>query len=118
MKQHRLERGERRKTEDQIGGLEGDDEEVLMGVKGREGEQGAEECRERKAVRQHDPTEPSEEDMKAHELTHLPFRSWCRHCVMGRARDADCREVKVGERMTPEVHADFMFMGEENGAGP
>ena len=30
------------------------------------------------------PHEPSDMERKRHEATHLSFRSWCRHCVMGR----------------------------------
>ena len=33
---------------------------------------------ERKAA----PEEPAE-----HMLTHIPFRSWCRHCVRGRGKE-------------------------------
>ena len=25
-------------------------------------------------------------------MTHLPFRSWCRHCIKGREREEDQRE--------------------------
>jgi hypothetical protein len=26
------------------------------------------------------PMEPSPQDKEEHDLTHLPFRNWCRHC--------------------------------------
>ena len=29
---------------------------------------------------------PTPEEVANHELTHLPFRSWCKHCVFGRAK--------------------------------
>ena len=31
-------------------------------------------------------TKPSQEEVDAHERScHVPFRSWCKHCVMGQA---------------------------------
>ena len=29
---------------------------------------------------------PSQKEIDDHELTHIPFRSWCKHCVFGRAQ--------------------------------
>ena len=34
-----------------------------------------------------DPAQPTREERARHELTHLPFRTWCRHCVAGKAAD-------------------------------
>ena len=33
------------------------------------------------------PKMPTAEEKRAHELTHCPFRSWCKHCVRGQAAD-------------------------------
>ena len=33
------------------------------------------------------PANVSKEEYDAHLLTHLPFRSWCDHCVKGKAVD-------------------------------
>ena len=38
----------------------------------------------RKVQKVQDPREPSKEERLEHEMTHLPFRSWCRHCIRGR----------------------------------
>ena len=35
-----------------------------------------------------EPKPPSREDVRKHNLTHWPYRSWCPFCVMGR-RNAD-----------------------------
>jgi len=35
-----------------------------------------------------DPKLPSREEVETHEMTHLPYRNWCRHCVMGRGVEA------------------------------
>ena len=51
-----------------------------------------EEHGERKPERMHEPGEPSSEERREHELTHLPFRSWCRHCVKGRGKEKACQK--------------------------
>ena len=33
------------------------------------------------------PCLPSRAEVEAHELTHLPFRNWCRHCLAGRGKE-------------------------------
>ena len=30
---------------------------------------------------------PTEEEVRAHRVSHLPFREWCPECVAGRAKD-------------------------------
>ena len=30
------------------------------------------------------PTAPSPAEIEEHRLTHIPFRNWCRECMMGR----------------------------------
>ena len=35
------------------------------------------------------PANVSKEEFDAHQLTHLPFRSWCDHCVRGKAVSKD-----------------------------
>ena len=66
----------------------------------------------RKPERKLDPREPSKQEREEHEKSHILFRSWCRHCVWGRGREEDCRRTNR-EPEKPEVHMDFMFMGEE-----
>ena len=34
------------------------------------------------------PRLPSREDVEIHEMTHLPFRNWCPHCIKGRGIEA------------------------------
>ena len=83
------------------------------GAGGREESDEWEEFGNRKVVRKHDPRQPSQQEKEEHEMTHLPFRSWCRHCIMGRGREEDCRKSMEEERQVPEVHLDYMFMGDE-----
>ena len=33
------------------------------------------------------PNPPSKQERMEHEVTHLPYRTWCAHCVRGRGRD-------------------------------
>ena len=44
-----------------------------------EGESGV-----RETKRMNSPLKPSNHEVEAHNLTHLPYRNWCRHCVRGR----------------------------------
>ena len=73
---------------------EGDEAE---GAGGREESDEWDESGNRKFVRKHDPRQPSQQEKEEHEMTHLPFRSWCRHCIMGRGREEDCRKTMEEE---------------------
>ena len=54
---------------------EGDEAE---GAGGREEPDEWEEFGNRKVVRKHDPRQPSQQEKEEHEMTHIPFRSWCK----------------------------------------
>ena len=45
----------------------------------------------REPAKMSDPKLPSKAEMEAHNMSHFPYRSWCKHCVKGRARDGDAR---------------------------
>ena len=66
----------------------------------------------RKVKKVQDPREPSEEERIEHEMTHLPYRSWCRHCVRGRGKQMPHHEGAQETSMS-EVHVDFGFLGRE-----
>ena len=70
----------------------------------------------RKPAKMNDPKEPSEEERKEHETTHLPYRSWCKHCVGGRGKDAAHKKQDTQGELH-EMHFDYAFMGEEGEAG-
>jgi hypothetical protein len=81
------------------------------GEVGDEGETG-----QRTTKKLGDPVKPKDDEVKEHEFTHLPYRSWCRHCVRGRGKEMAHKKVKEhGELL--EFHLDFMFPGDENEAG-
>jgi hypothetical protein len=56
--------------------------EVELDVDGEDLEAGA-----RQTAKMADPCRPGTEEVNEHEKTHLPYRSWCRHCVLGRGRE-------------------------------
>ena len=67
------------------------DPESLSEEKEEETETGGE---ERGVVKMLDPRQPSEEERRTHNLTHLPYRNWCEHCVKARGREADHKQLK------------------------
>ena len=89
-------------TENEVGDEEDGNEED-----GREeGEEG------RQPVRVRAPQQVSKEERDAHELTHTPYRAWCRHCVRARGRNAP---HKKGDRdheegCVPKISMDYFFM--------
>ena len=57
------------------------------------------------------PVLPSEAEVEQHELTHLPFRSWCRHCVRAEGKESPHHEASPGG--VSKFATDYMFMGED-----
>ena len=62
-----------------------------------------------------DPKLPTKEEVKEHyESAHMPYRSWCHHCVRGRGRERDHRRRGEQEQQgVPEYHFDYCFAGDE-----
>ena len=60
------------------------------------------------------PVLPSKEEVEEHNRTHLPYRSWCAHCVRGWGESRSHRTLKAAaERTLPHVVIDYCFMGKE-----
>ena len=57
-----------------------------------------------------DPRLPAAEEIDAHNLTHLSYRSWCPHCVSGKGKTMDHRRAGR-DKLVPEIHVDYCFMG-------
>jgi len=87
-------------------GLEGED------VEGEESEDEQEEARMVKAAK--DPCSPSEDERKAHEATHLPFRNWCAECVKGRAPNPAHKRVERESDAIPEIGMDYAFVSKKD----
>ena len=51
------------------------------------------------------------------ELTHVVFRSWCRHRVSGRAREDPHRRIATHEGRTPKVMLGWMFFTSDQEPG-
>ena len=75
--------------------------------------EGSEEYGERTVKKMNDPSRPSQADVDTHNLTHQPYRSWCRHCVRGRGKELPHVKGKDEMGEVPEFHFDFCFPGEE-----
>ena len=57
------------------------------------------------------PKEPSAQEKLLHEATHLPFASWCPHCVTMRAMPDRMENLKDAARDVPSIAFDFCFTG-------
>jgi len=57
------------------------------------------------------PAEPTDQERKIHELTHLPFRSWCQLCVQGKARESHSKTLRDRQ---PVIQCDFSFLTSES----
>ena len=60
---------------------------------------------------------PSEEEVRIHNRTHLPYRSWCPHCVRGKARRHHRRRMKRLRSKVPVISLDYMWMKGRKGDG-
>ena len=58
-----------------------------------------------------DPQQPTEQDIKEHNVTHLPQRSWCPVCVKARGREDMHRKV-LDKGDKPTVSMDYKAFGE------
>ena len=100
VRRHDLPGESRGEKEDEEGGDETEEDEEMTEARVARGKKS--------------PKDPTKKEREEHELTHMPFRSWCEDCVKSRARNAHHRtkvpkdpleEVKVAR-----VHMDYFFM--------
>ena len=56
------------------------------------------------------PHKPSRAEVELHNKTHIPYRSWCPHCVRGRACNDPHREGSGRESEVPVISIDYMYM--------
>ena len=67
----------------------------------------------------HQPRQPSKSEVEEHELTHIPFRCWCVHCVRGLGRSNPHKSAKVDAEEEDRLNAvttwsmDCCFMVED-----
>ena len=60
---------------------------------------------------------PTEKEVKDHEVAHLPYRSWCAHCVRGKGLERACSSEGHVVGCVPCVCDDYMFLGEHDKSG-
>ena len=65
------------------------------------------EARTPKIARQ--PDEPTAEERRKHNVTHCPYRSWCRACVLGRGKDRYHGRIDSRTDNVPRIAMDYMF---------
>ena len=69
-----------------------------------------EELEEGAAVRtMRSPTEPTAKERADHDATHMPFRSWCAHCVEGRGESLPHLKSENTDITVPEISLDYCF---------
>ena len=59
------------------------------------------------------PKQPTQREIDEHNISHLPPRNWCAHCVRGRAVSTPHRSLPDEERRLPTVSMDYYFMGQD-----
>ena len=57
-----------------------------------------------------DVPEPSPAEVALHNLTHLPFRRWCRWCVMARRANRAHKSLPPVSRAVPLLVLDYCFV--------
>ena len=73
-------------------------------------EKETEEAREPVLLR--DPGLPTPKEVEQHNVTHMPFRSWCPHCVNGKAKDRHHKKQEnKDDKSIPEIVFDYGFLG-------
>ncbi len=83
----------------------------------------AEEDRPEYEVRKHKtarrPLLPTKAEIDSHYPLHLNYRSWCKHCVAGKARSNQHMRNKEedGVRLGTTLNADYAFMSGEHDEG-
>ena len=61
------------------------------------------------------PRQPSRDEVARHNITHLPYRSWCPHCVASRRPNSHHRTSKHrASRSIPVFVADYCFVRQPN----
>ena len=56
------------------------------------------------------PTMPSAAEVEEHRITHIPYRSWCRECVMGRGLGEKRGRDYQREHKMAIVGVDYFFI--------
>ena len=73
-----------------------------------------------KAKALYKPSLPSAQEIDQHNVSHLPYRSWCPHCVKGKRKGKAHfrKKVKEEEERLSTVHGDYFFFDRRGRRGP
>lgn len=88
----------------------GDGQEDVPPVPEAEGEEA------RRPAMRRAPREPTRQEIDEHNLTHLPFRSWCPCCVAAKAKHWPHRRSGAedgAEEAVPSIRMDYWFMRDD-----
>ena len=86
---------------------EADEDEVMQ----EQGEQIGLEASEARVLRK--PTQPTKAEREEHEISHVPFRSWCEDCVQGRGIESPHKSTGSREDdAVPLIGADYGFLAD------
>ena len=64
------------------------------------------------------PNTPTKTQVYEHEVTHLPYRSWCWHCVFGRGVSSPHPKPDGKEKIGITISLDYCFMSGEGDEDP
>ncbi len=93
-----------------------DGEEMMADEVEEEQGDDEEEGQQPKVIRS--PKAPTKLEREEHEATHLPFRSWCTHCLRGRGRNKPHQrqavEADTDAQKVPKISLDYFFMSQDD----
>ena len=52
---------------------------------------------------------PSNKEVEAHNASHVPYRSWCPHCVNGKGKASGHRKQDSSQHTVPTVSMDYFY---------
>ena len=94
-----------------IDGIDEDGDEIVeIDVENMEGEAG-----KRVVKKILDPMLPSRAEVREHDLTHLPYRNWCPHCIKGKGKEMGHQRRSRDDQGLAEYHLDYCFPGDDMG---
>ena len=59
------------------------------------------------------PAIPSPAEVAEHELTHMPAKPWCEHCIRGRGRDEVHSKTDHVDQVVPVIEMDYYYLTEK-----
>ncbi|CAJ1440802.1 unnamed protein product, partial [Effrenium voratum] len=67
---------------------------------------------------QRSPIKPTADEVRQHNISHIPYRSWCGHCVRGKGRALQHQQNRASReeagRARPRVSMDYFQLGKKS----